>query len=197
MTRAEQENLLRLGKLNRDGAIAEAKRHTADAAADFEMRLAAEFSYDKREVWSELMRSAKARVAELDRQLAADCLRLGIPNNFRPSINVFWSGRGENASKDRRTELRRVMHSRLVALERAAIEAIEVGHRQFATAVLTAAIDTDEARRLLTALPTAEQLMPRINYDSIKRSLLEGPEAAVLRAGLSITDESDDEEDAA
>jgi len=193
MAKAEQENLLRLGRLNRDGAIAEAKRHTAEAAADFEMRLAAEFSYDKREVWAELMRSAKARVAELDRQLAADCLRLGIPDNFRPSINVFWSGRGENASVNRRTELRRVMHSRLVALERSAIETIEAGHRQYATAVLTAAIDTDEARKLLMALPTAEQLMPRINYEQIQRSLLEGPEAAVLRTGLSITDESNDD----
>ena len=82
MTKAEQENLLRLGRLNRDGAIAEAKRHTADAAADFEMRLAAAFSYDKRKAWAELMRSAKARVAEPDRQLAADCLRLGIPDNL-------------------------------------------------------------------------------------------------------------------
>jgi hypothetical protein len=188
MTKADQENLLRLGRLNRDGAIAEAKRHTADAAADFEMRLAAEFSYDKREVWTELMRSAKARVAELDRQLAADCLRHGIPDNFRPSINVFWSGRGENATAARRTELRRVMHSRLVALERTAIDAIETGHRGFATQVLTAALSSDEARHLLTALPTAEQLMPRINYESIKRSLLEGPEAAVLQAGLSLTD---------
>jgi hypothetical protein len=124
--------------------------------------------------------------------LATDCLRLGIPDNFRPSINVFWSGRGENATTSRRTELRRVMHSRLVALERAAIDAIEAGYRQYATTILIAAISTDEACKLLTALPTAEQLMPRINYDSIKRSLLEGPEAAVMRAALSITDDSGD-----
>jgi hypothetical protein len=156
------------------------------------MRLAARFSHDQREIWADLMRTAEAHVAELDRRLAADCRRLGIPENFRPSHRRWLVRPRRNASKERRTELRRVMHTRLVALKRAAVEAIEAGHRQFASAVLTAAIDTEEARKLLAALPTAEQLMPRINYEAISRSLLEGPEAAALRAGRSMTDESGD-----
>jgi hypothetical protein len=192
MTKAEQDNLLRLGRLNREGAIAEAKRRTADAAADAEMRLASEFSFNQRSTWAELMRSAKVHVATVDQALAEDCRRLGIPENFRPEIVVSWFSRGENATNQRRTELRRVIHSRLVALERTALGAIEEGHRKFATAVLTSAIDTTEARALLAELPTAEQLMPQIDYNEVKRTLLKGPEFASLNAGLALTDESDD-----
>jgi hypothetical protein len=189
MTKAEQANLLRLGKLNRDGAIAEARRHTAEAAADFAMRLAARFSFDQRDAWAELMRTAKSHVSEIDHRLAADCARLGIPAAFRPSIDICWFSRGENASKERRAELQRVHATRLIAIERAAIEEIMAGHRRFETKVLTATISTDEGLEQLATMPTAEQLMPRINYESIQRSLLEGPEATALRSGLSIADE--------
>jgi hypothetical protein len=190
MAKAEQENLLRLGRLNREGAIAEAKQRTADAAADFEMRLAAAFSYDQRETWVALMSAAKSQVAAFDNELAEDCRRLGIPERFRPSINLYWLGRGENASKERRSELRRVAHARLVALERTAIAAIEAGYRRYASAVLSASLDSGEARTLLTTLPTVKELLPATNYEQIKRALPEGPEAASLQVGLSIADET-------
>ena len=181
MTKAEQANLLRLGKLNKDGAIAAQKEQTKAALAEFEMRLASEFSYDQREAWADLMSSAKAHVDEIERKLAEDCRRLGIPENFRPEIAVQWYGRGENASKGRRTELRRVAVTRLAALEASAVVRIEDGYRRFQTAVLTAAIDSDEARQLLAGLPTAEQLLPDVDYQSVTKALLAGPEAASLQ----------------
>jgi hypothetical protein len=194
MTRAEQSDLLRLAKLNRDGAIIAAKRRTAEALAEFDMRLAANFSFDQREVWAKLVASAKAHAAALDRQLADDCERIGIPASFRPSITIGWYGRGENASKERRTELRRAATSRLVALERGAIEEIENGHRNFSTAVLSAAIGTDEARQLLGRLPTAELLLPEMDYREVARALLEGPEAGALRSATPLLpDDSDGE----
>jgi hypothetical protein len=192
ITRAEQENLLRIARLRRDGAIADTKCRIAEAVADHEMRMAAEFSYDQREIWVELMHTAKARVSELDSQLAEDCRRLGIPEAFRPSIDLYWSGRGENASSARRAELRRVMVTRLAAMERAALETIDAGYRQHATAILSATITSSEALALLDAMPTIEQLLPEIDYDAVKRSLLAGPEAAILRRALALTDESDD-----
>lgn len=195
MTRAEQSDLQRLGKLNKDGAILAQKERTKLALAEFEMRLASEFSYDQREAWADLMASAKAHVAALDRQLAEDCRRLGIPESFRQGIAVHWYGRGENASKQRRAELRRVAVTRLAALEATAIARIEDGYRRFQTSVLTAAIGSDDARQLLADLPTAEQLLPAVDYQSVTKALLEGPEAASLRwsddTGL-IADDSDD-----
>ena len=181
MTRAEQSDLQRLGKLNKDGAIVAQKERTKAALAEFEMRLASEFSYDQREAWADLMASAKVHVAALDRQLAEDCRRLGIPENFRPEIAVHWYGRGENASKERRAELRRVAVTRLAALEATAIARIEDGYRRFQTAVLSAAIDSTEARALLADLPTAEQLLPAVDYQSVTKALLAGPEAASLQ----------------
>jgi hypothetical protein len=192
MSRAEQDNLLRLGRLNVTGAKASAKARTAELIADFEMRLAADYAFDQREVWAKLTAQANAAVKELDAKLAEDCRKLGIPPNMRPSLHLSWHGRGENASKDRRTELRRVALSRAVGLERAAVEAIEAGGRKFATAVLTASLNSAEARELLTALPTAESLMPALDYQSIGRSLLAGPEAQTLHVGQALLpDESD------
>jgi hypothetical protein len=181
MSKAEQQNLLRLCRLNKDGAIAAQKERTKTALAEFEMRLASKFAYDQREAWADLMASTQRHATEMDRQLAEDCRRLGIPENFRPSINVSWYERGENASKDRRTELRRVAVSRLAALEAAANARIEDGYRRFQTAVLTAAIDSDEARQLLAGLPTAERLLPDVDYQSVTKALLAGPEAASLQ----------------
>ena len=79
MTKSEETNLLRLGRLNKDGAIAAQKERTKTALAEFEMRLASQFSYDQRQAWADLVASAKAHTAALDQQLAADCRRLGIP----------------------------------------------------------------------------------------------------------------------
>ena len=194
MTRAEQSDLLRLGKLNKDGAILAQKERTKIAAAEFEMRLVSQFSYDQREAWADLMASAKAHVAALDQQLAEDCRRLGIPESFRPEIGVHWFGRGENASKERRAELRRVAVTRLAALEASAIARIEDGYRRFQTSVLSAAISSVEARNLLADLPTAEQLLPTVDYQSVTKALLEGPEAASLQWAEDhslITDDSE------
>jgi hypothetical protein len=83
--------------------------------------------------------------------LAEDCRRLGIPQAFRPSINLRWYSRSENASKERRAELRRVMVTRLAAIERAAIEEIEAGHRKIMTAILSATLSSGEAMALLDA----------------------------------------------
>jgi hypothetical protein len=193
MSKGEQANLFRLGKLNKDGAIAAQKEQTKAALAEFEMRLASQFSYDQREAWADLMASAKSHVAEIDRKLAEDCRRLGIPENFRPEIAVQWFGRGENASRDRRAELRRVAVTRLAALEASAVARIEEGYRRFQTAVLTSAIGSYEARQLLAGLPTAAQLLPDVDYQSVTKALLAGPEVASLRwptdTGL-ITDDS-------
>jgi hypothetical protein len=191
MTRAEREDLIRLAKLRERTAKSDAKRRSADMAADFEMKLASQFSFDQREVWSELMAKAREAVAEADRRLGEDCRRLGIPENFRPEISVSWYARGENATKERRTELRRVMHSRLVALERRTFETIERGTLDFITQVVERGLGSDEARALLSAMPSIEQLMPQLDYAAIQRSLLQGPEATALRAAGLLTDDSD------
>lgn len=192
MTRAERDDLIRLAKLRERTAKSDAKRRSAEMMADFEMKLAAQFSYDDRKLWSKLKASAEAAVAEADRKLAEDCRRLGIPENFRPEIGMYWRGRGENASKERRAELRKVMASRLIALEGAAIEAIERNTLDFVTRAIESSLGSEEARALLAAMPSIEQLMPPLDYTSIQRSLLRGPEASILRAAGLLTDESDD-----
>lgn len=183
MTRAERDDLIRLAKMRERTA----KRRTSDMAADFETKLASHFSFDQR-----------AGMVRVDgegqgsrRRGRPQTRRLGIPANFWPEISVHWYGRGENATAQRRTELRRVMLSRLAALERAAVETIERGSLEFITKLVGSGLGSDAARALLSAMPSIEQLMPQLDYTGIQRSLLEGPEATALRAAGLLTDDSD------
>jgi hypothetical protein len=194
LTKAEKDNLLKLAKLDRDGAIADITRKITDAIDDFEMQLAAEYRFDQREVWADLMHTAKTRVNELDSMLAEDCRTLGIPDQFRPSISLGWHSRGENAFKQWREELRRATAWRLIAMGRHAIEQTKTGYRNVMTSILSATITSEEARALLAAMPTTEELVPKIDFSTIKRSLLEGPEGNILRNAIALTDETDDDD---
>jgi hypothetical protein len=121
--------------------------------------------------------------------------QLGVPERFRPRIDLYWYGRGENASRERRVELRRVATTRLVELERAEIERIDARYRQFATAVLSAAIGTAEARKLLATMPTAEQLsQSSLDYKRVTEALLEGPEPAALHGRQALLTDGNGED---
>ena len=54
-------------------------------------------------------------------------LRLSlIPARFAPNVAFSWRGRGENAIKQRRDELRKVAMTRIAAIEKAACTKIEM-----------------------------------------------------------------------
>lgn len=66
----------------------------------------------------------------------------------------------ENGSASRRAELRRVLDTRVTALEKQAITEIERRSLQIQTELMAGGLDSDEARVFLESMPTAESLMP-------------------------------------
>ncbi len=180
MSRHDRDDLAKIARLNERVARAAASQRKAALLADFEQQLASIYSYDDDETWRALRDSAAQVVEEADRQVAERCRELGIPEKFRPSLNLGWWDRGENASKGRRVELRRVASSRLDAMEKEAIAVIAAKSAEVQVAILSGGLETAQARAFLDSMPTAEALMPPLDAKALA--------AATGQAGNSLED---------
>src|SRR5262245_61240585 len=99
--------------------------------------------------------------------IAERCRELGIPKRFQPKIHSTSYGGGENASKERRAELRKVAVTRIDALAKAAKATIEHESLKLHTDLVAGALESGEARAVLNALPTIEVLMPSLTVAEI------------------------------
>jgi hypothetical protein len=161
MTTGEREQLHRLvrdrAKLARHDAEARGKAILADAEA----RLAAIYKIED-EAWADITAEAEKKVAEADAAMAAICRQRGISEEFRPSLHLNWYGRGVNASKERRAELRRVAQAQVAAqVAEAKVEIDREQERQF-TQLAAAGLTSPEALAFLRNMPSAVDLLPPI-----------------------------------
>ena len=111
-------------------------------------------------VWRELHATADNEVADADERIADRCRQLGIPETFRPRLQLLWHSRGENAAANRRTELRAVAKTRIDADKKTATTEIERRSIDIQEQLIAGGFETDEARAFLTSMPTADALMP-------------------------------------
>ncbi len=167
MTRRDREDLARLARLRERVAKTSASQRKAELLADFERQLGAIHSYDDDETWRALKDDAQQAVDEADRRVAERCRELGIPSRFRPFLHLSWHGRGENAAKERRAELRRIATTRLDALEKQAKAEIEARSAVIQTEILAGGLETSAARAFLESMPTPEALMPPLDAKAL------------------------------
>jgi hypothetical protein len=106
MLRRERESLERLSRDVEQLAKADADVRAKELATDFEQQLAAIYSFDQQPVWEEAHRLADVAVNQAQSQIAEECVKLGIPQEFAPRISLRWDDSGANASKKRRAESR-------------------------------------------------------------------------------------------
>jgi hypothetical protein len=175
ITKAEQAELQKL--INRREKVLRqvAAARSADLMADFEQQMAAEYSFDDRDVWAEATRRGRAAVDEANQKIAEECALLGIPSQFAPCLAFGWSSRGENASKERRTELRRVAQTRIEAIEKRAL--VEISHEALlaSTEIVSLGLVSEAAQRFLNELAPLERLMPPLDFHSIEDTLIGKP----------------------
>jgi hypothetical protein len=153
-----------------------AKQRSKELLAQMEEELSAVFSAED-ELWRDVTREAMAFVREADARIAAICRERGVREEFRPSLNLGWSGRGQNASQVRRAELRRLGQSRVAALEAAAITTIEKKSIEIQGVLVSGGLQSDEARAFMASMPTVEALMPPLKIDDLQKGLPErGPD---------------------
>jgi len=168
MSSAERSELAKLVRLRSRVAKNEVMATIGTKMARFESHLAAQYDkYD--EHWAELSKEADAKVKQLDAELAKRCQQLGIPDRFRPELDISWYHRGENATKQRREELIRVAKSELEAQALRAKSLIERKEVELIGKIVEEGMDSENAKAFLEAMPTADQLMPELTLSKIEK----------------------------
>lgn len=167
MSRADRETLVKIARQRERVAKSEAKERAAHLVADFEKQMDRRYSYDENEVWSVATAAAETAVKEAKDKIAAECERLGIPREFAPSLSLGWYGKGRNASKDERTEMRRIASRQIEAAQKSAFAAIERQSVQVQESIMVSGLTSDAAREMLASLPTVDTLMPALTIDGV------------------------------
>jgi hypothetical protein len=168
MSSAERTELGKLLRLRGTVAKSDAKERGAEQLAIVEQQLAAKYLEDD-PIWRELTAEGEAAIRAINAKLAAKCDARGIPATFRPGLSVYWSARGENAARERRTELRTVAQRVVEAnVKRACVE-VDRAVAGLQTQLLSGAILSTDGRTFLDALPPIEALLPAPTLESIER----------------------------
>jgi hypothetical protein len=156
--KAEREELARLVRLRMKVAKTAVIQRQKELLEDVEAKLSAEYKRDH-SLWSDITRQAESEVQAFDARIAQMCHDMGVPEEFRPGLGLSWYRRGENASAERRAELRKLAQAKIAALTAAANAAIEARAAEVMTELLAGGLESAEARAFLESLPTAEVLM--------------------------------------
>src|SRR5690348_17862115 len=150
---------------------AHAEEQAAACLADFERQLAAIYSWDHDEVWKKATEEAQKVCHEVQNKIAKRCEELGIPRTFAPQIGIAWQGRGENASRERRTELRRVAKTSVDAMLKAAVTKIEHQSLDLRTQVVSMGLLSAEAKLFLESLAPVTEAMRSLDFHDIEKKL--------------------------
>ena len=135
-------------------------------------------------MWKSATEAAAAAVAIAQQTITERCSELGIPARFAPNVEFSWRGRGENALKERRAELRAVAKSRIDAIEKSACTKIEMLCLDAQSQILAHGLTSAAAIAFFDALPKVEVLMPPLEMASVEQMLL-ARKASSPRYGLS------------
>lgn len=169
MLKAERLEIAKVVRGRARVAQHDADRHAARLTADFEAQLAAMYPINH-PAWAEITKRAAKRVAEVDMEIQQICRERGIPENFRPSIHVTWSDRGENGLKWRRAELRKVAQTKIAALIKAAKAEIQSRAQALQEQLVAGMLESDDAKSFLNSMPTVEALMPPLVFKELEET---------------------------
>ncbi len=182
LTKAERADLQKVARLRARVARSAIGTREAELVAQMEAELSATYPQNDPR-WDDIAKAAREAVASADSQIARLCTEAGIPAEFRPGMNVYWSGRGENGSRDRRAELRKLGTAEIQAAgltARAAIDRAELGALE---RIVSDGLTSEAAQRCLASIPTADELMaaPAVSELEAKRSRSAGQQRAERR----------------
>jgi hypothetical protein len=171
MLKSERETLLKLTREREKLAKNQTDVWAVQREAQFECQLAAVYSWDSNATWNALHEKAEATVRELNKEIAKDFRDKGRPLQFAPSCYVHWMGRGMNACKEYRNELRRAFRIKNEKDTAQAKLKVQQTSLEIRTKLMTDALESAEAKAFLEAMPTPEQLMPAVSVEDVRRMI--------------------------
>ena len=167
MTAHERDELAALVRKRERVAKTDAKQRAARLRADAEAQLGTIFGAEDA-AWADITAKASELIRAANDELHQRCRSLGIPQQMWPRLNLGWSGRDLYGDRQRRAEIRGMVDRRIAELEATARLEIERTSLETQTALLAGGLETDEARRFLAAMPTAEQLRPALDMTALE-----------------------------
>ena len=167
LSNAERERLLKVARLREKVAKTAAGERATAMIADFEQQLASCYRFDQDVTWKAAHDAADRIVEEARRKIGDRCAELGIPERFASDLGLRWYSRGENASKERRAELRKIAVTRIVAIERQARAEIERISSQAQIELLAHGL-SPMAQALLEQLPQVDKLMSTLQVEEVE-----------------------------
>ena len=168
MTAGERNDLRSLIRQRARLMKTEVKQRRLELMSDFERQLSARFSYDQDETWKGAHALAEQAVKDAQVVIENRCRELKIPKEFAPTIQMHWYGRGENAVRERRDELRRAAKARLDVLEATAKTEIERISVNGQTELIADGLTSEAAQAFLEQMPSAETLMPALELNQVQ-----------------------------
>ena len=174
MTAAERNDLRSLIRQRARLMKTEVKQRRLELMSDFERQLSATFSFDQDEVWKGAHTIAEQAVKDAQVVIEERCRELKIPKEFAPTISMMWFGRGQNALKERRSELRIAAKARLDALEASAKTEIDRISVDGQTNLIADGLTSEAAQAFLEQMPSTESLMPVLELNQVRGLLEQG-----------------------
>jgi len=174
MTSTERNDLRSLIRQRARLMKTEIKQRRLELMSDFERQLSANFSYDQDETWKGAHSIAEQAVKDAQVVIEERCRELQIRKEFAPTISMMWFGRGENAVKDRRTELRITAKARLDVLEAAAKTEIERISVDAQTNLVVDGLTSEAAQAFLEQMPSIETLLPALEVNQVQELMEKG-----------------------
>lgn len=168
MTKGERQELGSLIRKREKVMKAEAEKRSASLLADYDAAQAKIYHWDNDAIWKQAHDEAEKAVEAARQAIAARCQEMGIPAEFAPDLQLYWSGRGHNALASRRQELRQAAKSRIAAMEREALAQIELLSLKAQTEIVASGLQSEAAQQFLKSMPSMDQLMPPVAPSEIE-----------------------------
>lgn len=179
MTTRDRDTLTKIARQRARVAKSMVAQRQAQLLADFEEQSSAIYSA-RDEAWAEVVHEAEEKVAEVNAHVAEVCRERGIPPEFAPRMLSGFAGRGQNADKGRRVELRKLAERQIDAAAKAAKLEIDRADAEVQVELLTGALTTESARAFLDRIPTAEALMPALRLAELEQQVTRKPARAQI-----------------
>lgn len=167
MSKGERDMLLSLVKKRESVMRSMAAQRSAELLAQFEADISKQHQWFKDDVWTAAVKEAEATVKSAQDKVQQRCEELGIPEEFRPSLNWHWSERGENMWDQRRAELRRSAKAEIEAMEATALTQIGAMAVEAQTSIIKEGIQTETAMKFLEDMAPIQTLMPLLEFGKI------------------------------
>lgn len=171
ITKQEQENIMRVIRSREKALKTMAVARAAELKSEFEAQISRVYDPAENPIWDEAVKAAKAAVAEAEAKIDAECDRLCIPKEFRPSVAMKWYERGRNVLAERRAELRSLANAQIDEAKKRALERIDLQMNAARERVLITGLGA-EAIALLNELPALEEMMPTLSIDAAEHDLV-------------------------